>query len=232
MNLINCELRMGKIIDVADPDKQGRVKVEIYGYFDGCSKDEIPWSHILFRNHSGYHRTFKEDEIVYVLLNKENIYEYYHLDISAQNDALKEILDDSYENTEVIICREGTDANDNRVVQFFYSDSQGIIECFGDCWIKITPEKHIQLITPYEHRTIDINEKSISLGSETESAEPGVLGDQNEDALNKILNMFKAIEKASNSNPYTKPISVALKPLIKPLEDQIPKTKSEHITLD
>ena len=227
MILLNCELRMGKVIDVTDPDKQGRIKVEIFGYFDGCNKDDIPWSNILFRGHSGYHRTYKLDEIVYVLINKDNIYEYYHLDISSQNEALKEILNESYENTEVILCREG-----EKVIQLYFSDAKGFIQRVGDTWIKINPDDSVEIVTPWDKRTVHICEKSISLGTETVSAEPGVLGLQNEDALNKILNMFKAIEKAANSNPYTKPISVALKPLIPPYEQQIPKTKSENITLD
>ena len=44
--------------------------------------------------------------------------------------------------------------------------------------------------------------------------------------------ILSAIEKAASGSPYTKPISVALKPLLPPLEQQIPKTKSKHITLD
>lgn len=34
----------GKVVDVEDPYEKGRVKVEVFGVFDGLSPDELPWA--------------------------------------------------------------------------------------------------------------------------------------------------------------------------------------------
>ncbi len=40
----NPHVHLGEIVDIADPLKQGRARVRVFGFFDDLEVDDIPWA--------------------------------------------------------------------------------------------------------------------------------------------------------------------------------------------
>lgn len=63
---------IGKVVDIDDPQKNGRVKVEIFGYYDGIEKEKLNWAmpvgSIYSASHQGIGRSptgLKVDSVVF-----------------------------------------------------------------------------------------------------------------------------------------------------------------------
>ena len=219
---------LGIVKDVDDPNKLGRIRCEVFGRTDGLPVEALPW--YIPRKSKNTHDLPKIDEKVEITLISDDILLGYWNFLPQDNNL--EIEDDDYKSAKVLLYRNLADNDDEGMLEISYRKSIGLTLKLRDAEITQRPDGSILLKTGFDKRTIHICEDSISLGTETQSAEPGVLGLQNEDALNKIYQAISAIESAASGSPYTMPISIALQPLLSPLEQQIPKTKSEHITLD
>lgn len=89
-----------------------------------------------------------------------------------------------------------------------------------------------------------ISEKAISLGTKDKSAEPGVLGDKNEDVLNKLQKVLSDISNALATDVANAGTSGMLMPIqlaiampqaiadLAKIPPLIPQTKSKLVTLD
>ena len=219
---------LGKVKDVDDPKKLGRIRCEIWGRTNGIPKEALPW--YIPRRSKDCHDLPKIDETVEIfLINDDILLGYWNM--MPQSNTL-ELSDDDYKSAKVLLYRNLADNGDDGMIEISYRKSIGLTLHLRDAEITERADGSILLKTKFDNRTIDICEKSISLGSESKSAEPGLLGDQTETAFNNIVSVFNAIDKAASGNPYTVPISSAIKATIEQLKQQIKKIKSEHVTLD
>lgn len=219
---------LGIVKDVEDPLKLGRIRCEVFGRTNGLPKEALPW-YIPRRNKDAHDLPALEEKVEITLISDDILFGYWNM--LPQSNKMT-IEDDDYKSAKVLLYRDLADNEDEGIVEISYRKSIGLTVKLRDGEITHRPDGSIFIKTKFEHRIVHICENSISLGTETKSAEPGVLGLQNEDALKKILDLFKAISKAASGSPYTIPIQTAIEPLAPGLEEQIPKTKSEHITLD
>ena len=219
---------LGIVKDVEDPLKLGRIRCEVYGRTNGLDKEALPW-YIPRRNKDAHDLPALEETVEITLISDDILVGYWNM--LPQSNKM-EIEDDDYKSAKVLLYRDLADNEDEGIVEISYRKSIGLTVKLRESEVTQRPDGSIFLKTKFDNRTVHICEDSISLGTETKSAEPGVLGAQNEDALKKILELFKAISKAAGGSPYTTTIKAAIDPLTPDLEQQIPKTKSEHITLD
>ena len=72
---------LGKVVDIDDPKKEGRVRVQVFGKFDKLSTEQIPWARPMNRmtagsaTGAGFHSVPKKDSIVGIIFDNGNIYE-------------------------------------------------------------------------------------------------------------------------------------------------------------
>ena len=64
---------IGEVVDNADPLKNGRCKIKVYGRFDNIPKDSIPWASPMNRLLGGQHTIPNIGDIVEVTFNNDNI---------------------------------------------------------------------------------------------------------------------------------------------------------------
>lgn len=225
MNLIDCNIRPGKVAQVVDT--RGCIKVYAPGLFsEQDSPDLLPPVYPLGLQHYGQFSSLLEGDKVWILSNNGNSQQFFYIRYNIIPTNIKMKLDNGDANVEVLFSREGKDG----LAQIFFNDSEGIIISNGDAIIKMNEDK-ILLSTPGVSRTIEISNNGISLGSEGGSSEPAVLGDKLVDVLDDIYNILNNINNNVTNSPYTahlKPAFISLESL----KNNITKITSSHVTLD
>ena len=247
---------LGEVVDIEDPQKIGRVKVKVFGKFDELENDAIPWAYPGNNISAGsadggsFFSVPKKGSIVSIKFDNGNIYypEYFFNQHLSQ-DARKEI-ENSYENAHIIVYDTVTEG----ALKIFFTEEKGLMLDYNGSQINIRPDNTIYL----EHaggKAIHIQENKISIGKESESDEPAVLGDKNVDALNALADQINALATAITTysaaqaaitgalviySPLT-PALTALTAQIAPIITQIqapiktltiPQTRSSTITVD
>lgn len=81
---------IGEVVDNADPLKNGRCKIKVYGRFDNIPKDSIPWASPMNRLLGGQHTIPNIGDIVEVTFDNDNIYMPLYTSLVNQNKNLKD----------------------------------------------------------------------------------------------------------------------------------------------
>jgi predicted chitinase len=81
---------IGEVVDNADPLKNGRCKIKVYGRFDNIPKDSIPWASPMNRLLGGQHTMPNIGDIVEVTFDNDNIYMPLYTSQVNQNKNLKD----------------------------------------------------------------------------------------------------------------------------------------------
>ena len=81
---------IGEVVDNADPLKNGRCKIKVYGRFDNIPKDSIPWASPMNRLLGGQHTIPSIGDIVEVTFDNDNIYMPLYTSQVNQNKNLKD----------------------------------------------------------------------------------------------------------------------------------------------
>lgn len=247
----------GKVVDISDPLKLGRVKIEVYGYFDGLDKDVIPWAiprfarlnqHDLPPLGSTISVEFMHDDIMrpiwYVLTAGKQV-NMEDADYLTGAVLLKKDFSEYDSGKKGSIEVRFTETNGFEV-EFVYNDARNLLQLRADNSIVLSNDKFKKMI--------HISDKQISLGTENESAQPAVNGNDNKDALTKlndtisamkdeIVNGLTTISSACSASPYTGhlvPGITALKTKVKMIVEQhykendsfFPETLSKVVSLD
>jgi hypothetical protein len=247
----------GTVVDIEDPLKIGRVRVEVFGFFDGLDPTLIPWATPATSSTGGsdtgggFFSVPKIGSVVEVKFDNGNIYNPQYSFNQRISDELKEEISASYTNAHSLIY--DTEAQPGPI-KLFFTEEKGLMLDYNGSQVNIRPDNTVYI----EHsggKIIHIQGDHISIGKETESDEPAVLGEKNVDALNaladEINNLSKSITKFATSQvaitsavfPLS-PLGPALSTL---LSDQvpiqaaiaspikattIPKTRSSTVSLD
>ena len=141
---------LGEVVDIADPLKDGRIKVKVFGKFDELDNKFIPWARPYIRltagskSGSGYHSVPKLGSIVGVSFDNGNIYEpEYHCNQHISDD-LKSEIENSYENAHSIIYDTVTDGS----VKVFFTEDKGLMFDYKSTQINIKNDKSIFITNP------------------------------------------------------------------------------------
>lgn len=223
MKLKNGIIRPGVVVEVLE---NNIIRVGAPGLFDRNDGEKLPkvypWPCGINKN---AYSQIKELDNVWVVNFSDNpaqLYWFRKDDVADNAEIIKE------ENVE-ILCNKESGVG---WATIYFSDGSGWIIRNIDSVIQIKPDGSILLDTGIPHRAIDINAKTISLGTPGGSAHPAVYGDVLMDVLMKIQVAIELIKQSANMSPYTKPISIALNKLPNQIDELIPKVVSTNVTLD
>lgn len=176
---------MGEVIDNEDPLKLGRVKISIFGKYDELDIEVIPWAIPYNQLSSGMVLIPKIGENCNVFFENgdENI--PFYMGIAKTNDDLISEYGDDYPKVWSIVYDKTI--GEEKTLEIFYTDTQGLIIRKSDSYIQIKNEDESILISNGSTgKVVHISDDGISLGTEKVSKEPAVLGD----TLEKLLNSF------------------------------------------
>ena len=198
------KIYVGTIVDIEDPKKEWRIKVDAKGLFstpDGSSSiptEDLPWIYpSLHGFDSGY--TPKIGQKVLVEFDGDvRTGRYRSIDILSED--LKTLISEDYEGFKSIVHDKEED------LQISYSRNKGVEIILGTSHVRIEKEGIIRLSFSDSQRVVEMNPSGVSIvsdkifvGSLDDSAEPCVLGDKNGeqleaiwDAINTINNNLKA----------------------------------------
>lgn len=225
MKLSSATIRPGKVIKVLD---NGEIKASAPGLFSFVDDPEkmppiMPWQ--IGSNCNSFSQPNVNDEI-WIMNFKDNPRQLYWFrkDRVSDNDNinLKE------ENVE-ILCNK--DIN-GEWATIYLSDGSGWVVSKGESIMQIRPNGSIKLSNGFKHRTIDINNKGISLGSEGKSAHPAAYGDKVVESLNALAKILRQFSYKAMMNPYTMKVGMDLMKSLGNFEKTIPNITSTNVTLD
>jgi hypothetical protein len=230
MKLQTAEIRPGFVLQVVD--NYGTVKASVTGVFsDEADPDTLPPVYPFMSLSRGTFSHPKENDPIWVLFSSSNPQELLYVRQADLNEQLSDTLDKSYEDVEVLMRTE----SGTGYAQILFDTEEGLIMQNDDSSIVINKEGDITISKNGSHKTIEINSDGISLGSTGKSAEPALLGDKTEDALNKLWNCVNAIVLALTSTcPYAVPAMTQVQALnvLSTAKSAISKIKSKNVTLD
>lgn len=218
----------GKVVDIKDPKKLGRIRCEVFGRTDGIEIDHLPW--YLPRRNKDSHDLPKINEIVEVhLLEDDILLGYWKLKHTSTELVLS---DDDYESAKILLYRNLEDWSDTGILDISYTKTNGVMIKLDETFVNIRREGTIHLYSQLLGKQIDISSEQISLGSIGKSKEPSVMGDQNVTAHEMQADYsnwgFKEIANhcnqlaASCTNPYTLPLKPIFTALATSLNSQSP----------
>lgn len=223
MKLVNATLRPGKVLEILD---NGKIRAEVPGLFTREYQDKLPPIYPFFTNHSNSYSEPKVYDNVWVLNFSDNPLDLHWFRMDDHVECDKEILEQ--ENVEILCNREAGMG----WAQIYFTDGTGWIIKNDESLIQIRQDGSIKMQMDWPHRTIDINDKNISLGTEGQSEHPAALGDKTQDSITAICGLLNAVAMVSKTNPYTMMIGTTIDSLLQSVKDTVGPISSKHVTLD
>lgn len=141
---------IGEVVDLNDPDQEGRVRVKVFGKFDELEVESIPWA--TPRNNitggsssgSGFHSVPKEGSIVGVIFENGDLYQPEYYTIEHISDELKEEISASYLNAHSLIYDTVTEGS----VKVFFTEEKGLMLDYKESQVNIKPDNSIIIQNP------------------------------------------------------------------------------------
>ena len=172
----NSNIRLGEIVDINDPLKQGRARIRVFGFFEDLEIEDIPWAEQSYAlsfssaRGSGNITIPRLGSVVNVYFDGSNYYKiYYGTEMETSPELLAEI-EDSYEGAQSLIY--DTDAQPGPL-KIFYTRKKGLTISLGDAKVQLDTQDGGQLRVVIEmgedqirmeRRKVIINSNNIELG--------------------------------------------------------------------
>ena len=229
MQLSNCELLPGVIVDSKDPLKLGRIKCVIPGYVDaGFSNENMPWIRPLgMFNHQSFSKMMNGCK-VWVVVNKSNYNEYWYFPLFELNDVAKNYLESVYDNDQPEILIAHNCGGNHALLT--YDESNGFSMKIGQYQINLHPNGKITLLGG-SNGIVEIDGGKVKIGKEGGTDEPAVLGNKLMDILKEMKSGFADLASKSPNNPYTAPLTSGFTTCLRALE-KYNTIKSDNITVN
>lgn len=242
---------MGKVVDRDDVHMQSRLRIQIPGFNDKVTNDNLEWIEKMTSSIDNTLDVPILNDIVYVVVTNGE-FRWRHMDF-IERDCLDQFVgNDDYLKSVVLTYKNLSKFQSNGQLFVGWTDTAGfrIIKDDG----KIEVRKDNSILLHDGKKCVHVNGENVSLGSENISKEPGVMGDQNEIALNilndtvktfaNITNNFMStLSTAAKQSPYTAHLAPIIQNYGNTALQQIsnlhsnnanhfPKTKSTVVSLD
>jgi len=223
----------GVVKDIEDPLKIGRVKIEVFGFFEGLDPTLLPWavpsSNITAGSNSGggFYSVPKLDSLVNVKFDNGNIYCPIYTFIQRISNELKDEISASYENAHSLIYDTESQPGP---IKIFFTEETGLMLNYNESKVNIRPDNTVYI----EHsggKIIHIQDNHISIGKEDESDEPATLGEKNVTALDALADEINNLAKAVESFGKQQAIIVGSIPPLSPLGAQLSKLSAAMIPI-
>lgn len=225
MELKNAEILPGVVETADDPNRIGRVKATVPGWFDKESipLDLMPW--IMPFTMSG-HQSFsmlQKGSKIWVLKNKDAYAEYWYIPMYEMQDSSQAFLNEKYEDSPEIISYRN---NGGIVSSITYDDTDGYLIRIGSNSWNFRPNG--DLITNNASGNIHSKGSVIHLGSDSEEYEAAVKGDSLFDVLDTLQNDLNALSEAASKNPKTANLTMPFRNASKNLQNGIQSIKAKN----
>lgn len=248
-----CMVHRGIVESIDDPKKLSRVRVRVEGVFGNIPTEHLPYASPRYIQKNN-HDLPAVGSLVYIhFMNDDVMYPFWY----TKNTVDLGLSDDDYKSAQVLINKDLSLYDSRGKVNLRFEESKGLTLSFSYndtlSEIVIRPDNTIFIKNENTDKVVHITE-TISLGSEDVSAQPAVLGDTNNEALDKtnetieelkdtIISNMDKLSNTASSSPYTSPLAPLFKllsteltanidPLIAENTEFYPTTKSEVVTLD
>ena len=170
---------LGVVVDIADPLKQGRARVRVFGIFDGIPVEDLPWAepgtaceYFGGGGGGGAVSVPRVGAVVYCSFEGENYYKLYFDTIKEFCPELVEEMkeENSYEGFHSIIY--DTEAEPG-ALKLFYSRKKGLVFELGDSKVQLDTQNGGELRVVIkmgddeirmENKKVIINSNNIELG--------------------------------------------------------------------
>lgn len=236
MKLADGELRPGVILEVLSTD--GVIKAKVPGLFSAVDQEVLPPIYPFCVGSSNSFSTPNVGDECWVLFfhnNPEQLYWFRKDHFSTNNGDRNKMgskkiggnIQDQT-NVEVLSSRE----SGLGWATIYFSDGSGWIIQNQDAIMQLDPDGNILLSTGAPHGDIEISDDGIAIGTKGGAAHPACYGDRVADLFDNIINTLRAIQLASNSNPYTIAIGNAITKELSKYENDAEYIKSDYVTLD
>ena len=159
---------LGVVVDIEDPEKQGRARVRVFGKFDDLADTDLPWAQPWLGNTfgagggSGVISVPRKGAVVNVTFDNGNLYSPYFYNIhEASKDLLAEIKG-SYEAAHSLIY------DGDEQLKIFYTREKGLTMVLKDSRVNIASDNAITI----EHRgtsaIIELRGNNITITSDSQ----------------------------------------------------------------
>jgi hypothetical protein len=189
---------IGEVVNNEDPNFDNRVRIRVKGKFDMFVDDDLPWSVCdnQFSSGSssgaGNYDVPKVGTILGIRFDNGNIYQPRYFKIQHISQELKDDVI-SVSDTPYTVKSLWYDTDIN--LKAYFNEADGINISYKDSQINLRDDNTIWL-QDNNGLGVHIQKNMISLGTESESAEPAVLGNKNVDALTELHNRIKNLTDA------------------------------------
>jgi len=135
----------GIVVDIEDPLKIGRVRIEVFGFFDGLEPNLIPWATPSTSNTGGsdsgggFFSVPKLGSVVEVKFDSGNIYNPQYSFNQRISNELKDEISGSYTNAHSLIYDTVTE----EFVKVYFTEEKGLMLDYKESQINIKPDKSI-----------------------------------------------------------------------------------------
>lgn len=212
----------GEVINIDDPKKLWRIKVDIKGLFSTPNGDEkidvseLPW---IYPMNNGFDsgETPKIGQSVLIEFDSGDIRMGRYRSWEEMSEEFLILLAEDYEGYKSIVH----DAEEK--INIRYTRKKGIEIIFNKSFVQIEPSGTIRSSFNDGQRITEINDKGVSVvsdkifhGSLNKAKEPSVMGDKNLDQLEKLWDAINKIN--SNLVKYAKKQSTVAKGVLSPLK--------------
>lgn len=236
----NDEEYWGTVVSISDDKKASRIKVRVETVYDLIPVESIPWAIPRYIDGSSHDLPYI-GEIVYVkfMNNDINFPTWFRLRSTTEN-----LSNDDYESAVVLTEKDLSKFGLDGKLSVRYTSSEGLLlELQRDdntSTIIIRNDNTVFMQNGQTGRIVHISNESISIGSETKSQQPVVVGDDNHLALQKLNNtikdlselmndQLKILSKVAGTSPYTRLLKVPFKTYGSKVESLISNLhKSNH----
>ena len=159
----------GQVVDIEDPLKIGRVRVSVFGFFDGLDTELIPWAVPSTNTTSGsasgggFFSVPKLDSVVDVKFDNGNIYCPQYSSQQRISDELKEEVSGSYENAHSLIYDTTTDGG----IKIYFTEEKGLMMDYKSTTINIKPDNTIIINNPNGDKVELVNDGNYTIETTT-----------------------------------------------------------------
>ena len=190
----------GEVVASDDPKHASRVKVRVKTAYDELPLEAIPWA--IPRYADGHsHDIPAIGELVAVKFLNEDIYFPTWYRIRSTTDKLST---DDYQSATVVTEKDLSLYELDGSLSIRYTKSEGLllelVRNDNVSTIIIRNDNSIFLKNGNTDKVFHISNSSMSMGSETSSQQPCVVGNDNETALNMLNDTIKSLSEEMNTN--------------------------------
>lgn len=212
------EYLIGKVVDIEDPNKIGRIRCEVLGRTEGLKKEALPWYVPMDWNKDTFDLP-KLDEYVYIYLWNNDIHTG-SWKLREHDDRFKDLLSEGdYKSAKILLRRylddwESEGGDIGGLLALYYTMTDGFMMQLKESKINIERNSSIWLFCEKLKKQIHINESQISLGQKGKSAQPIPCGNDMNDQFtltsqwidwfaNHVSDTWQNLSKLASSSPYT-----------------------------